>query len=163
MSSAVAPHVNQRNTRSIFLASFIGTTIEQYDFLLFGTMAAIVFNRLFFPALDPLIGTIAAFGSFAVGFLARPIGALVCGHMGDRVGRKPILIGTLILMGVATVLIGCMPTYETIGILAPAGGFAGLLLSSAAVSAVTLLPKSDFESWGGVCLFFSVSFSSSSD
>jgi MFS transporter, MHS family, shikimate and dehydroshikimate transport protein len=106
--------------RKIALASFIGTTIEWYDFFLYGTASALVFNRLFFPQLDPWSGKLAAFGTFAVGFIARPIGGIVCGHFGDRIGRKSMLIFTLLLMGVATALIGLLPTYEQIGVWAPA-------------------------------------------
>lgn len=93
-------------------ASFVGTTIEWYDFFLYGTAAALVFNQLFFPALDPLTGLLAAFGTYAVGFVGRPLGGLIFGHLGDRVGRKSMLIATLLLMGVPTVIIGLLPTYE---------------------------------------------------
>lgn len=105
--------------RKVALASFVGTTIEWYDFFLYGTASALVFGKLFFPNYDPLIGTLASFGTYAVGFVARPIGGIVCGHYGDRIGRKSMLIFTLLLMGVATALIGCLPTYESIGIWAP--------------------------------------------
>ena len=101
--------------RSVALASFIGTTIEWYDFFLYGTAAALVFNRLFFPTFDPLMGTLAAFGTYFVGFFARPIGGVVIGHFGDKVGRKSMLVLTLMIMGVATFLIGLLPTYEQIG------------------------------------------------
>ena len=97
------------------LASLIGTTIEWYDFFLYGTAAALVFNRLFFPTFDPLTGTLAALGSYAVGFVARPVGGVVIGHFGDRVGRKSMLVLTLVVMGVATMLIGVLPTYDTAG------------------------------------------------
>ena len=106
--------------RKVALASFIGTTIEWYDFFLYGTASALIFNKLFFPNYDPLTGTLAAFGTYAVGFVARPIGGIVCGHYGDRIGRKSMLILTLLIMGVATFLIGLLPTYESIGIWAPA-------------------------------------------
>ncbi len=101
------------------LASLIGTTIEWYDFFLYGTAAALVFNRLYFPTFDPLAGTLAAFGTYSVGFVARPIGGIVIGHFGDRIGRKSMLILTLIVMGVATFGIGLLPTYEQIGPWAP--------------------------------------------
>ena len=101
-------------------ASFIGTTIEWYDFFLYGTASALIFPRLFFPKYDPLIGVLASYGTFAVGFIARPIGGIVCGHFGDRIGRKSMLIFTLLLMGVATALIGMLPTYNQIGVWAPA-------------------------------------------
>ncbi len=110
----------QVSIRKVALASFIGTTIEWYDFFLYGTASALVFNKLFFPNYDPLTGTLAAFGTYAVGFIARPIGGIVCGHYGDRIGRKSMLILTLLIMGVATFLIGLLPTYESIGIWAPA-------------------------------------------
>ena len=105
--------------RPVILASFIGTTIEWYDFFLYGTAAALVFNKLFFPTLDPLAGTLSAYGTFAVGFLARPLGGAVFGHYGDRVGRKRMLVWSLMIMGVATALIGVLPTYATIGVWAP--------------------------------------------
>jgi MHS family shikimate/dehydroshikimate transporter-like MFS transporter len=101
--------------RLVAVASMIGTTIEWYDFFLYGTAAALVFNRLFFPTFDPLAGTLAAFGTYTVGFVARPIGGIVIGHYGDRIGRKSMLVLTLIIMGVATFGIGLLPTYEQIG------------------------------------------------
>src|SRR5579872_5587827 len=104
----------------VVAASFIGTTIEWYDFFLYGTAAALVFNKLFFPTLDPLIGTLASFGTYAVGFFARPVGGIVFGHFGDRIGRKSMLVTTLMLMGLATFLIGVLPTYAQIGVAAPA-------------------------------------------
>jgi MHS family shikimate/dehydroshikimate transporter-like MFS transporter len=105
--------------RQIVWSSVIGTTVEWYDFLIYGTASALVFNKLFFPSIDPVVGTIAAFGSYAVGFLARPLGGAVFGHFGDRVGRKAMLSLTLMIMGLGTFLIGCLPTYGQIGILAP--------------------------------------------
>jgi metabolite-proton symporter len=99
----------------VALASFVGTTIEWYDFFLYGTAAALVFNQLFFPTFDPLTGTLAAFGTYAVGFIARPIGGIIIGHYGDKIGRKSMLVLTLLIMGVATFLIGLLPTYESIG------------------------------------------------
>jgi MHS family shikimate/dehydroshikimate transporter-like MFS transporter len=101
--------------RIVALASLIGTTIEWYDFFLYGTAAALVFNRLYFPTFDPHTGTLAAFGTYAVGFVARPIGGIIIGHYGDRIGRKSMLILTLIIMGVATFGIGLLPTYAQIG------------------------------------------------
>jgi hypothetical protein len=101
--------------RLVALASLIGTTIEWYDFFLYGTAAALVFNRLFFPTFDPRLGTLAAFGTYSVGFLVRPVGGIIIGHYGDRVGRKSMLILTLILMDIATFSIGLMPTYAQIG------------------------------------------------
>jgi len=103
----------------IAAASCIGTIIEAYDFVLYGTVAALVFDKLFFPSADPLVGTLAAFATFGVGFVARPIGGVLFGHFGDKVGRKSMLILTLLIMGVATVLIGCLPGYNSIGVAAP--------------------------------------------
>ena len=109
-------HSSETNSvRLVAVASFIGTTIEWYDFFLYGTAAALVFNRLFFPTFDPLMGTLAAFGTYAVGFVARPVGGIVIGHYGDKIGRKSMLVLTLVVMGVATFLIGLLPTYEQIG------------------------------------------------
>jgi metabolite-proton symporter len=105
--------------RRVAIASFVGTAIEWYDFFLYGTASALIFGRLFFPNYDPLTATLASFGTYAVGFIARPIGGIVCGHFGDRVGRKSMLVLTLLIMGVATFLIGLLPTYESIGIWAP--------------------------------------------
>jgi metabolite-proton symporter len=101
--------------RRVALASVVGTTIEWYDFFLYGTAAALVFPRLFFPSYDPLTGTLAAYGTYAVGFVARPLGGIVMGHFGDRVGRKSMLVLTLTMMGVATFLIGLLPTHAQIG------------------------------------------------
>jgi MHS family shikimate/dehydroshikimate transporter-like MFS transporter len=105
--------------RTVVLASAIGTTIEWYDFLLYGTAAALVFNKLFFPNLDPLAGTLAALGSYAVGFVARPLGGAIFGHFGDRIGRTRMLMLTMVVMGGGTFLIGCLPTYSQVGIWAP--------------------------------------------
>ena len=105
--------------RRVVAASMIGTTIEWYDFFLYGSAAALVFNRLFFPEYDPLVGTMLAFATYALGFVARPVGGIVFGHYGDRIGRKRLLMLSLVLMGVATVLIGLLPTYAQIGIWAP--------------------------------------------
>jgi len=106
--------------RKVAIASFIGTTIEWYDFFLYGTASALIFGRLFFPKYDALTGALASYSTYAVGFFARPIGGIVCGHFGDRIGRKSMLIFTLLVMGVATALIGLLPTYNQIGIWAPA-------------------------------------------
>jgi MFS transporter, MHS family, shikimate and dehydroshikimate transport protein len=104
----------------VVLASFIGTTIEWYDFFLYGTAAALVFNQLFFPTLDPVAGTMASFATYAIGFFARPLGGIVFGHYGDRMGRKSMLVTTLMMMGLATFLIGVLPTYAQLGVAAPA-------------------------------------------
>lgn len=101
------------------IAAFVGTMIEWYDFYIYATAAALVFGKLFFPSVDGFYGTLAAFGTFAVGFLARPLGGAVFGHIGDRIGRKKSLVITLLLMGTVTVLIGLLPTYASIGIWAP--------------------------------------------
>ncbi|GLJ61628.1 MULTISPECIES: MFS transporter [Microbacterium] len=100
-------------------AAFVGTTIEWYDFYVYATAAALVFGPLFFPSDDPLAETAAAFATFAVAFLVRPLGGIVFGHIGDKLGRRVSLVITLLLMGVATVLVGCLPTYADIGIAAP--------------------------------------------
>ncbi len=105
--------------RRVILSSLIGTTIEWYDFFLYGYASALVFNQLFFPQFDPLTGTLLSFATYAVGFFARPVGGIVFGHFGDRIGRKRLLMFSLILMGVATMLIGLLPTYTQIGIWAP--------------------------------------------
>ncbi|MFI5973455.1 MFS transporter [Streptomyces sp. NPDC051452] len=103
----------------IVAASLIGTTIEWYDFFLYGSAAALVFNKLFFPGSDPLVGTLLSFLTYAVGFAARPLGALVFGHYGDRLGRKRLLVLSLVLMGGATFAIGLLPTHATVGSAAP--------------------------------------------
>ena len=100
-------------------ASLVGTTVEWYDFFLYGSAAALIFNKLFFPSFDPLVGTLLAFATYAVGFAARPLGGVIFGHFGDKVGRKQMLVISLMLMGGATFLIGLLPTYGTIGIWAP--------------------------------------------
>lgn len=105
--------------RRVVAASLIGTTIEWYDFFLYGSAAALVFNELFFPQFEPLVGTLLAFATYALGFVARPVGGIVFGHFGDRIGRKKLLMFSLILMGVATTLIGLLPTYNQIGVWAP--------------------------------------------
>ncbi|MFZ1922735.1 MAG: MFS transporter, partial [Xanthobacteraceae bacterium] len=107
------------NLRRVVAASLIGATIEWYDFFLYGTVAGIVFNKLYFPVHDPLLSILLAYTTFAIGFVARPVGGLIFGHFGDRIGRKSMLIMTLMIMGVATVLIGVLPTYQQIGIAAP--------------------------------------------
>ncbi|SOZ59839.1 membrane hypothetical protein [Cupriavidus taiwanensis] len=111
----------QRTTlRRTIITSIVGQALEWYDFFLYGTAAALIFGKLFFPiGTDPLVGTLAAFGGFAVGFVARPLGGVVCGHLGDRYGRKLVLVLTLVVMGVATTAMGLLPTYQQIGIWAP--------------------------------------------
>ena len=106
--------------RTIALASAIGTTIEWYDFFLFGVVTPLVFNKLFFPNYDPLVGTLLAYTTFFVGFISRPFGGIIFGHYGDRIGRKTVLVLTILIMGIATFLIGLLPTYASVGIWAPA-------------------------------------------
>jgi metabolite-proton symporter len=119
-ASSVGRGVRQPSSvRRVIVASLVGTSLEWYDFFIYGTAAALVFNQLFFPTFDPLVGTLLAFTTFAVGFVARPLGGIVFGHYGDKVGRKNVLVATLLLMGIATFLIGLMPTYATIGVWAP--------------------------------------------
>jgi len=117
--SVASRGVKKSKIGTIAAASSIGTIIEWYDFLIYGMAAALVFNKLFFPNVSPVIGTLAALGTYAVGFFARPLGGAIFGHFGDRVGRKSMLLLTMFIMGIGTVLIGCLPTYEHIGIWAP--------------------------------------------
>jgi len=128
--------------RRVVMASLIGTTVEWYDFFLYGSAAALVFNKLFFPEFNPLTGTLLAFATYALGFVARPVGGIVFGHFGDRIGRKRLLMLSLILMGVATVLIGLLPTYAQIGIWAPLALIALRLVQGFAVGG----------EWGGAVL-----------
>jgi len=110
---------NENDIRRVVLASVVGATIEWYDFFLYGVVAGIVFNKLYFPTGDPFVSTMLAYATFAVGFVARPLGGVIFGHFGDKIGRKSMLVLTLIIMGVATVLIGLLPTYQQIGVAAP--------------------------------------------
>ncbi len=120
MSSQPTPPVYRRQLVEAVVASTVGTTIEWYDFFLYGFAAALVFPKLFFPAdMDPFVAQILSFGTFSVGFIARPLGGAVFGWLGDRIGRKATLVITLLLMGVSTILIGLMPTFDQIGIAAP--------------------------------------------
>jgi len=105
--------------RQVALASFIGTAIEWYDFFLYGTAAALIFGELFFPEFSSTAGTLAAFSTYAVGFAARPLGGIIFGHYGDKIGRKAMLVLTLLIMGIATALIGLLPTFQSIGVWAP--------------------------------------------
>jgi MFS transporter, MHS family, shikimate and dehydroshikimate transport protein len=116
---AVAMSTERAKINSIVFASCLGTIIEWYDFLIYATAAALVFNKEFFPNFDPLAGTLAALGTFAVGFLARPLGGALFGHFGDRLGRKSMLVLTLFVMGLSTFCIGLLPTYASIGAFAP--------------------------------------------
>ena len=121
-SEDVAPETHQvtrKDVRTAVSSSTIGTSIEWYDFFLYGTAAGLVFDRLFFPTTDPVVGTLLAYATFAIGFVARPLGGLVFGHLGDKVGRKRTLVTTMYIMGIATFLIGAVPTYDQIGLWAP--------------------------------------------
>ncbi|MFT3937725.1 MFS transporter [Rhodopseudomonas sp.] len=109
---------NQKSRRAAW-AALIGTVLEWYDFIIYGTAAAVVLNKVFFPSTDPYVGTLAVFATYAVGFLARPLGGLYLGYLGDRYGRKRVLVLTLVIMGAATFLLGCLPSYAQIGIWAP--------------------------------------------
>jgi metabolite-proton symporter len=109
----------QMSIRTVAFASAVGTTIEWYDFFLYGVVTPIVLNKLFFPNYDPLVGTLLAYTTFFVGFISRPIGGIIFGHYGDRIGRKAMLIATLMVMGIATALIGLLPTYASVGVWAP--------------------------------------------
>lgn len=110
---------NNAPTRRLATASIVGTTLEYYDFAVYNTLAALVFNRLFFPSFDPLSGTLLAFSTFAVGYFSRPFGGAIFGHLGDRYGRRFVLVATLIVMGVTTALMGALPTYEVAGVASP--------------------------------------------
>jgi MFS transporter, MHS family, shikimate and dehydroshikimate transport protein len=111
----------QRNSEAlkVALASLVGSTIEWYDFFLYGTASALVFGDLFFPTFSPLVGTLLSFSTMAVGYIARPLGAIIMGHFGDKLGRKTMLVSSLVIMGVATTIIGLLPSFNTIGIAAP--------------------------------------------
>lgn len=190
MSNETASPAGSSQLRKVALSSLLGTTIEYYDFLLYGTMSALVLGRLFFPTSSPAASTLAAFGTLAAGYAARPLGGILFGHFGDRLGRKSTLVVTMMLMGGASFLIGVLPTYSTIGFAAPVllvllrvvqgvavggewGGASlmvvehadsgrrgtwsgivqlgspfGSLLSTLAVTLVTLLPTEAFLSWG---------------
>lgn len=106
----------QHKLRRVVWASFVGTTLEWYDFFVYGAVAALVFNKVFFPSFDPSVGVLLSFATFAVGFVARPVGALLFGHLGDTIGRKRVLVVTMLLMGLATVGIGLLPSYAQAGI-----------------------------------------------
>src|SRR6188472_5926 len=108
--------------KKVAVGCSIGAMIETYDFIGFGIAAALYFNKVFFPATDPLSGTLLSFATLGIGFAVRPLGGIIGGYLGDRIGRKPVLVGSLLLMGVATVLIGALPTYQQVGV------WAGILL-----------------------------------
>lgn len=119
MASTEHEGVHARQLRRVVFASVIGATIEWYDFFLYGIVAGIVFNVQFFPSHDPVVSTMLAYTTFAVGFVARPLGGVIFGHFGDKIGRKSMLILTLMIMGIGTLLIGLLPTYAQIGVAAP--------------------------------------------
>ena len=114
--SPLPESVHRTQLRRAVIASTVGTTIEWYDFLLYSVVTGLVFGKLFFPKSDPLVGVLEAFAIYTVGFIARPIGAAIFGHYGDRIGRKAALIATLLITGIATFAVGLVPTYESIGI-----------------------------------------------
>ncbi len=119
MQKAIESHTKRRNIRRAVFASTLGTIIEWYDYGLYAAASGLIINKLFFPQLSPLAGTLAAFATFAIGFIVRPLGGIVISHIGDKYGRKPALIFCITLMGVATVGLGLLPTYQSVGILAP--------------------------------------------
>jgi MFS family permease len=118
-SAALADAQPLRSPKKAALASWIGSAVEYYDFFIYGTAAALVFGKIFFPSVDPKLGTVAAFATFGVGYIARPVGAFFMGHVGDKFGRKKVLTFTLLLMGLSTFLIGALPSYGQVGIAAP--------------------------------------------
>ncbi|MEA5455766.1 MFS transporter [Sinomonas sp. JGH33] len=140
-SPAVA-RLDQRKMNKIALASVIGTTVEWYDLFLFGTASALVFNKIFFPSFDPVVGTMLAFGTFAAAYVARMVGAIIFGHFGDRLGRKSMLLVSLLTMGAATFAIGLVPDYHAIGALAPL-----ILLTLRVIQGLALGGE-----WGGAVL-----------
>src|SRR5215510_13327799 len=117
--TAAKPVQAQDSVKKVAAASLAGTTLELYDHFIYGTAAALVFPKLFFPQSDPLVATLLSFASYGVAFVARPMGAAIFVHFGDRLGRKAILFITLLMMGLATFLIGCLPTFGQVGLLAP--------------------------------------------
>src|SRR6476469_126967 len=112
-------HADPANVRRAAMAGLVGTALEQYDFVIYGTASALVFSKVFFPNISPVAGLIASFATYAIGFLARPLGGLFFSHFGERYGRKWVLVSPLFLMGAATFLIRVLLTYASVGILAP--------------------------------------------
>ncbi|MFD9661401.1 MFS transporter [Rhodococcus sp. NPDC059968] len=139
---AAPPEYSTKQARKAGVTAFVGTTIEWFDFYIYGTASALVLGRLFFPDASPAVGTLAAFATFAIGFVARPLGGIVFGHFGDKFGRKNAVIITLILMGIGTVGVGCLPTYSQIGIWAPI-----LLVALRVVQGIAMGGE-----WGGAVL-----------
>uniref|UniRef100_UPI002FE27984 MFS transporter n=1 Tax=Sinomonas sp. TaxID=1914986 RepID=UPI002FE27984 len=130
------------DARRVAIGSSVGAVIETYDFIGFGTAAALYFGKAFFPGADALTGTLASFATLGVGFAARPLGGFIGGHLGDRLGRKPVLVASLIFMGLATFAIGLLPTYAQVGLLAPA-----LLVTVRIIQGVAFGAE-----WGGAIL-----------
>jgi MFS family permease len=126
----------------VVAASVIGATLEWYDFFLYGLVAGFVLNKLYFPLSDPLMSTLLAYGSWSIGFVGRPLGGIIFGHFGDKLGRKTMMVMTILIMGVSTVLIGCLPTYQQIGLAAPL-----LLISLRILQGIGLGGE-----WGGAVL-----------
>src|SRR5271170_1169044 len=119
MSSDETLPRNINTPRQVLFASLVGTTVEFFDFYIYATAAVLVFPRLFFPSSDPATATLASLATFGIAFLARPIGSAIFGHFGDRIGRKTTLVVALLTMGTSTVTIGALPTYRTLGFVAP--------------------------------------------
>ena len=142
IDSAQRPSPSPTEARRVAAASAIGTTVEWYDFFIYGTAAATVFGPRFFPQVSPAVATLAAFATFGIGFIARPVGGIVMGHFGDRIGRKSMLVWSLMLMGISTFCIGLLPDYAQIGIWAP-----GLLITCRFVQGFALGGE-----WGGAVL-----------
>src|SRR6195952_5547073 len=110
---------DEKAIRKVVVSALVGATIEWYDFFLYGVVAGIVFNKQYFPGSDPVVSTLLAYTTFAVGFITRPLGGVIFGHFGDKIGRRSMLVMTLMIMGIATFLIGLLPTYSQIGVAAP--------------------------------------------
>jgi MFS family permease len=119
MTTSTSNGAGKTTALRVILTASVGSALEWYDFFLYGTAAALVFGDLFFPKSDPLVGTLLALLTFGVGFVVRPLGGIIFGIMGDRYGRKPVLVITLLMIGVGTTAIGLLPTYETAGYWAP--------------------------------------------
>src|SRR6185295_6596414 len=119
LTESTLPVARRASTGRLATASSVGTTLEWYDFTVYNTLAALIFNRLFFPSFDPMSGTILAFSTYAVGYVSRPIGGVLFGHLGDKHGRRVVLVITLVLMGATTGLMGLLPTYGTAGLASP--------------------------------------------
>src|SRR3954466_3889690 len=145
--------------KKVAIGCSIGATIETYDFIGFGIAAALYFNKVFFPATDPLSGTLLSFATLGIGFAVRPLGGIIGGYLGDRIGRKPVLVGSLLLMGIGTVLIGALPTYQQVGVWAPILLLAGGVVQGLGVWAAVLLVAGGVvqglafgAEWGGAIL-----------